>query len=333
MSKQGKRSTIYDIAQAAGVSYQTVSRVINNSPHVSALTRHRVQEAIQRLDYSPNKAAQVLNTQRSNLIELIILDAFTPAPTIDTVSRIATSQGYKLIISFIRDGSLEATINEALGRSVDGFMLTTSSANIDDKALRALFKRAPFVRLVAEYGVSVPSVLYDQRHGEAQAARHLIELGHREIAEISGAPTNIDSIARHNGLITTLHEFGLEPAAQAAGNFSIESGYAAAQVLFESGRTFTAIAAANDEMAMGAMAYMRQRGLRVPQDMSVIGFDDHPFAPYADPPLTTLRQDWNMIARVATEYLVDLIEQPDTPHYQHVLQPELIVRESTRRLV
>jgi DNA-binding LacI/PurR family transcriptional regulator len=237
-----------------------------------------------------------------------------------------------MIISFIRDGSLEATINEALGRSVDGFMVTTSRPDLSDKDLRRMFRRAPFVRLVAEYGISVASVLYDQRHGEAQAARHLIELGHREIAEISGSQQNIDAIGRHNGLIGTLREYGLEPVARAVGNFSIESGYEAAQTLFESGKSFTAIAAANDEMAMGAMAYMKQHGLRVPDDISVIGFDDHPFAEYADPPLTTLRQDWTLIARVATDYLIDLIEQPDTPTYQHVLLPEFIVRQSTRRL-
>lgn len=332
MAKSSKRNTIYDVARAAGVSHQTVSRVINNSPNVSEETRTRVLGIIAELDYRPNKAAQVLNTQRSNMLEVITLDAYTvPAAVVDTMSRVAKGLGYKMIVSVIHEDLLEETVNDAHGRLVDGFIFTTSRVGTDHDHLKKLCKTTPFVRLVAEYGLMVPSVLYDQKHGEALAVRHLLELGHREIAEISGLAHNVDAIARHNGFMATLQEQGLEPAARAAGNFSVESGYNAAMALLESGKTFTAIAAANDEMAIGAMAYLKQQGMRVPDDISIVGFDDHPFAPFADPPLTTMRQDWTLMARVATEYLVNLIEKPDMPRYQHVLIPELILRQSTRR--
>lgn len=331
MAKTEKRLTIYDVARAAGVSHQTVSRVINNSPNVSEATRSRILNVISALDYRPNRVAQVLNTQRSNMLEVISLDAYViMSPVVDTMSRVAKERGYKMIFSVIHEDLLEETINEALGRLVDGFIFTTSRTGTDHDSLKAMCKTTPFVRLVAEYGVTVPSVLYDQRHGEAQVIRHLVELGHQAIAEIRGAPDNFDAIARHNGLIATLQEYGLATAACVAGNFTVESGYRAAQVLFEAGKPFTAIAAANDEMAIGAMAYLKQQGLRVPDDISIVGFDDHPFAAFADPPLTTMRQDWTLMARIATEYLVNLIEKPDTPRYQHVLIPELVLRQSTR---
>jgi DNA-binding LacI/PurR family transcriptional regulator len=332
MAKSNKRFTIYDVAQVAGVSHQTVSRVINNSPNVSEDTRTRVLNVIAELNYRPNKAAQALNTQRTNILEVITLDVYTvPAAVIDTMSRVAKELGYKMIVSVINEDLLEDTVNEALGRLVDGFIFTTSRPGTDYDNLKNLCKTTPFVRVVAEYGVSVPSVLYDQRHGEAQAVRHLIELGHTEIAEIRGPSNNLDAVARHNGLIATMQENGLELVTQATGNFSVASGYEAAQVLFEVGKSFTAIAAANDEMAIGAMAYLKELGLRVPDDISIVGFDDHPFAPFADPPLTTMRQDWPLMAKIATEYLVDLIEKADMPRYQHVLIPELIIRKSTRR--
>jgi LacI family transcriptional regulator len=332
MAKITKRSTIYDVAQVAGVSHQTVSRVINNNPNVSDETRNRVLSVIAELGYRPNKAAQVLNTQRSNMLEVITLDVYTvPASVIDTMSRVAKDLGYKMIVSVIHEDLLEETVNEALGRLVDGFIFTTSRPGTDYDNLKTLCKTTPFVRVVAEYGVSVPSVLYDQRHGEAQAVRHLIELGHREIAAIRGPLNNLDAVARHNGLIATLQEYGLQLAAQGMGNFSVASGYEAAKTLFESNKHFTAIAAANDEMAIGAMAYLKQRGLHIPDDISIVGFDDHPFAPFADPPLTTMRQDWPLMAKIATEYLVDLIEKADMPRYQHVLIPELVIRQSTRR--
>src|SRR5690349_565678 len=122
MSNTGahKRSTIYDVASVAGVSYQTVSRVINNNPNVAPKTRHRVLKAIEELDYRPNKSAQVLNTQRSHLIEVIALDIFSGAPMIDTISSVAKQHGYKVIISAIKVDDLEITLDDALGRTVDG---------------------------------------------------------------------------------------------------------------------------------------------------------------------------------------------------------------------
>jgi DNA-binding LacI/PurR family transcriptional regulator len=331
--KSSKRSTIYDVARAAGVSYQTVSRVINDSPHVSSKTRSLVMQVIQELDYRPNKSAQVLNTQRSNLIEVIALDLSTGAPAIDTLSYTARNLGYKMMISAVHEEDLEATLNDAFGRSVDGFIFISSNNRVSSTEFQHLSHNIPFVRMIAEFGSNVPSVVYDQRLGAQLAARHIIGLGHRQIAEICGPPMTLDSLARHEGLLIALRDFGLKLGPSVGGDFSIESGYMAAEQLLDSGEAFTAVVVSNDAMALGAIHALRSRGLRVPDDISVIGFDDSNFSAYVDPPLTTVRQDFQLMAKVATEYLVSLIEKPDeTPLYQQVLAPQLIIRHSTRRI-
>lgn len=325
-----KRSTIYDVAKAAGVSYQTVSRVINNNPNVALKTRNRVLRAIEELDYRPNKAAQVLNTQRSHLIELIALDIFSGGPVIDTISMTAKRHGYKVIISAVRPADIAMTLDDALGRSVDGFLFIVTSMSITSVELAELCQDVPFVRMIDAQESSAPSVIYDQRYGAQVATQHLIDLGHRHIAHIVGQEGNADAAARYDGWLATLRLNGLLPGPTANGNFTVPAGYEAACNLLASGEPFTAIFAGNDEMAIGAIAALRANGLRMPDDVSLVGFDDSPVSAYIDPPLTTLRQDWQAMARLSTEYLIERIEKPDTPIYQRILMPEFMIRHSTR---
>jgi len=330
--KPSRKSTIYDVAARAGVSYQTVSRVINNNPNVSSKTRSRIMRIIEELDYRPNRAAQVLNTQRSHTLEVIALDLFTGTPAIDTLSSTARALGYTMMISVITAEDLAKTMNEAFGRSVDGFIFILSTSNIASADLATLTREIPFVRIIAEYGTDIPSVVFDQAYGTRLVVQHLLGLGHRQIAEISGPLDTLDASLRHDSFIAVLAEDGLLPTASVCGHFSVESGYTACLDLLSSQQPFTAIVAANDSMAIGALHALREKGLRVPQDMSVVGFDDSTYAAYTYPPLTTVRQDFAVMALLATEYLVALIEKPDTPIYQQVLMPELIVRQSTRQI-
>jgi LacI family transcriptional regulator len=330
--KLPKRYTIYDVADAAGVSYQTVSRVINKRANVSEETRLRVINAIQELEYRPNKSAQVLNTQRSYLLEVIALDIIAGAPAIDTMSYLAKEQGYKVMISAIDKEDLESVLQDALGRYVDGIIFICSSVRISSSRFRDLCQKTPFVQMIAEYGTAIPSVVLDQQYGSQLATRHLIDLGHRHIAEISGPRDNVDSKARHEGWLAALAECGLNPGPSAPGRFTIEGGYEAAGELLDAGQPFTAIVSANDEMALGAMRALHNRGLRVPEDISVVGFDDIHFAAYTTPPLTTVRQDFRLMAKHTVDYIIELIEKPDALLEQRVIVPQLVVRESTRVL-
>ncbi|MBC7870020.1 MAG: substrate-binding domain-containing protein, partial [Chitinophagaceae bacterium] len=275
---------------------------------------------------------QVLNTQRSHTLEVIALDLFTGTPAIDTLSSTARALGYTMMVSVITAEDLAKTMNEAFGRSVDGFIFISSSANIASSDFTALVREVPFVRMIAEYGTDTPSVVFDQSYGTRLVVQHLIDLNHRQIAEISGPLDTLDASLRHDSLITVLAENGLSPAASACGYFSVESGYTACLDLLANEQTFTAIVAANDSMAIGALHALHEKGFSIPQDVSVVGFDDSTYAPYTYPPLTTVRQDFAVMARLATEYLVERIEKPDTPIYQQLLMPELIVRQSTRQI-
>jgi len=179
-------------------------------------------------------------------------------------------------------------------------------------------------------GVSLPSVIYDQAKGARLATQHLIDLGHRQIAEITGPLLHYDAQGRHAGWIDALADNGLEQGPFVESDFTIEDGYRAMNQLLDEGGEFTAIFIGNDSMALGAQTALRQRGLRVPNDVSVVGFDDVPETAHLVPGLTTIRQDFQLLGQLAVEYIIDLIEKPDTPVYQRVLPPKLIVRESTR---
>lgn len=164
------------------------------------------------------------------------------------------------------------------------------------------------------------------------AVEHLIDLGHEHIAEIRGPLDVLDANMRHEAWLATLGEHGLRPGPSEVGNFRAAGGYAAMVRLLDRGERFTGVFAANDEMALGAIHALHERGLEVPQDVSVVGFDNVEQTPFFAPPLTTVFQDFHTMGELVIEYLVALIEKPSTPHYQRVLTPELIVRQSTCRV-
>lgn len=325
-----KRPTLHDVAKAAGVSYQTVSRVINNKADVSAVTRERILSLMRELDYRPNKAAQSLSNQRSDMIEVMMLDVYATAPLREIV-RVAGQHDYQLSISVITEEELSAKLDSAAARMVDGLLLIAPQLCVNYEELRRRCHNIPFVQIGAEMGAKKPSIIYDQLHGSQLAVQHLIALGHNEIVMLDGPPRITDAMVRHEGWVKAMEAHGLTPRLSVNGNFDAENGYRAVKKLLESGEKFTALFAANDRMAIGALHALYDHGLRVPADVSIVGFDDISMSEHFFPPLTTVRQDFDIIGRMATEYLVSLIEKPATPVYQTVLIPELVVRKSTAR--
>lgn len=335
LPSQIKRVTLHDVADYCNVSYQTVSRVVNDNPHVSKETRRRVLRAIKELNYQPNHVARSLVTRRSNLIEVITFGSghYGPSQMVAHVERAARKQGYNLILTNIGEMSLDeirAAINSLSGRLVDGLIMVTPVIGVQYEELVDLCGGIPFVMIDTPLGSTTPSVVINQRHGSQIATQHLIDLGHRHICEISGPLRWHGAIARHESWLETLKAAGITPGRSEEGDWTAWSGYEAARRLLDSDCQFTALVVGNDQMALGAMRALREAGLRVPDDVSVVGFDDIPEAACFEPPLTTMRQNFDMLGSQSVEYLLDLMLHPDTPLQQRVLYPYLVERQSTQ---
>jgi len=335
MPISSKRPTLRDIARLADVSAPTVSRVINNHPYVSDQKRERVLEVMRAVGYRPNKAAQMLSTQRSNFIEVISLHATHSffRNTIVHISFAARALGYQVLFAPVPEDELIKTLDSAVSRLVDGIILVAPGwiSKITDEELLTFARGVPLAVLAVEPGSSLPSVVYDQALGARLATQHLIDLGHQDVAEITGPPNMVDALMRHRAWEQTLCEHGIEPGQSVAGGFNAKNGYEAMKKLLADGHRFTALFAGNDRMALGALLALHEQGLHVPDDVSVVGFDDIEEAAYCIPPLTTVRQDLPKLGALITECLISQINNPDADHDQLVLAPELIARNSTAR--
>jgi LacI family transcriptional regulator len=330
-----QKVTLHDVARMCGVSYQTVSRVINDSPDVSAKTRRLVLKAIQSLGYHPNQLARSLKTRRSFILEVITfgVETYIPRELIITMGRAAIEHGYSLIFTDIpsddpqEESRLLAHLNSGL---IDGAIITAPVKSQLFENLSADPPYLPILQIRNPRGSAAPSVCIDQYHGSQLATRHLLDLGHRTIAEISGPLYYHEALTRHAAFLETLQAAGLTPAAVVeASEWMPPEGYLAAKELLERGATFTGLIIANDYLALGAIRALNERGLRIPQDVSIVGFDDAPDSAYYIPPLTTVKQDYDALGHQSIHYLVELIKDPDTPAHQRVLMPQLIVRQST----
>jgi DNA-binding LacI/PurR family transcriptional regulator len=332
-----KRATLYDVARQAGVSYQTVSRVINNHPHVADETRQRIIHIIDDLGYRPSRAARSLATHRSNTLGIVTFGAayYGPAQMMLNAERAAKARGYSIRLSSIGATTLEE-VQEAIGglrdQLVDGIVLIMPTQDISYPRLAEACGEIPFVETDTDAATEIPSVVIDQDSGSRMATQYLLDLGHRAICEVSGPLNWFSGAARHRGWRATLAAAGIDPGPHIEGDWTAASGYQAARRLLESGAKFTALVAGNDQMALGAMRALSELGRRVPQDVSVIGFDDIPEAAYFEPPLCTVRQDFAALGEQSVEYLVSLIDDSDTPRQQRVLQPQFIARSSARRV-
>jgi DNA-binding LacI/PurR family transcriptional regulator len=332
-----KQPTLADVARASAVSHQTVSRVVNNHPNVSDKTRQRVLKAIDELSYRPNRAAKGLVTSKSGVIGIISFGTnyFGPGQMFTEIERTVRARGYGLTLRNIDAPSaqqLQGAIDDLASHSVDGIVINAPSVDLDPGQLLSIRRPLPVVMTDVPKHAQLPSVVLDQTEGLKLATQHLIGLGHRRIAEISGPLNWYSAVERHEAWVATVREAGLTPGPNGVGDWTASSGYRTARRLLATAEPFTALAVGNDQMALGAMRALREHGLKVPEDVSVVGFDDIPEASFFEPPLTTVRQDFIAMGQQAVDYLLALIQRPETPHHQRMLYPRLIERSSTARV-
>lgn len=328
-----KAVTIAEVAASAGVSYQTVSRVVNNHPNVAGPTRRAVQGAIARLGYRPNAFARSLVTRRSNRVGLITLGAryYGPAQTITHVETALRADGYSLLFATLSAptlANLSTLIAELVAQAVDGLVLITPLVGVPLETIRQVCDGVPFVLVDAEGAAGMYATTIDQRRGGRLAAEHLLALGHTRVAEISGPLGWWDARGRHEGVLEALHEHGLTLVGSIEGTWEAESGYQGVKTLLAQRVSFSALVAGNDAMALGALKGLRQAGLRVSEDVSVVGFDDLPEATFFEPPLTSVRGDFPALGRRCADLIVELMQGREPPEPAPLL-PTLTVRGST----
>jgi LacI family transcriptional regulator len=328
--------TIFDVAEASGVSYGTVSRVINHDPHVKAATRARVMSAIERLGYVINRQAQSLaRGGQTHVIGVLVPDLGTGyiGEIVRGIDVELDHAGYDLMLfTTHRRASQEANYVASLVQGVVEGLLLVLPRNPADYLGTLSGRQFPHV-LIDHQGVDThsPAVGAANWQGAFVATEHLINLGHQRIGFITGSMDLGCAQDRLEGYKAALrtHHLPETPELISEGDFFQNSGVAAANVLFDLPEPPTAIFASNDMMAMGAMDAIRHRGLRVPDDVSIVGFDDIPQAAMVYPPLTTVRQPLEQMGRIATQVLLDKLKNPEVITNRIELPTELVVRSST----
>ncbi len=332
-----QRVRIQDVAAAAGVSTQTVSRVLNRKPDVSAETRERVLEVIHRLGYEPNVLARGLASNKTFTLGLIINNLADPFYALILAEAEAEARRLNyvfLICSTEQNPSDELRFLKILySRQVDGILLLAlPSAEEQYRYLLALHQEGMPVVSIASHLLDdqISFIDIDNVDGGYQATRCLIEAGRRRIATITGPAQSVATRGRYQGYCKALEEAGIpyDPALVTGGDWEDRSGYERMNEIMQRGVPFDGLFAQNDRMAIAATHALRQAGYSIPQDVSVVGYDDIPQAVYAFPPLTTIHQPVQDLARTATRMLVELVDNPEMEPRRVLLKPELIRRGS-----
>jgi LacI family transcriptional regulator len=336
------KTTIRDVAAAAGVSRQTVSRVLNEKPDVAKETRQRVLDVIEEMGYRPSSIARSLTQGRSCTLGVVSygVQYFGPSHTLAGIERQANDMGYTLHLSLVRNPSESGVpiLHDMLSYHVDGIIWAVSEiGNNRDWAEKEVCQiSVPVVFLDMRPCPNLSVVNMDNRWGGYAATKHLLDQGRQQIGLITGPLTWWSAQQRRVGWQDALGEAGkgIADSLQVEGTWSAASGERGLKRLLEQHPGVDAVFASNDQMALGTLKAAREMGLRVPEDLAVIGFDDVPEAAFYSPPLSTVRQDLNELGRGAVRELGRLIEarqqevediEPETIQYQ----PELIVRQSS----
>jgi DNA-binding LacI/PurR family transcriptional regulator len=325
---------MYDVARLAGVSHQTVSRVINAHPNVADQTRRRVEEAIVQLGYRRNVAARTLVTRHSNTIGVItgVSVEWGPAMALVGVERAARDAGFYVSVAGL--GSMErGAVREVIGhfadQGVEGIVVIAPEAALAHMA-EPFVTDVPVIMVAAGAspapGVQITAV--DQQRGARLATGHLADLGHTRIGHIAGPDPWFDAIERVRGWRAELRERRLRPGPMMRGDWTAASGYVVGQQLLRRGSPPSAMFVANDLMAIGFIRALHEAGLRVPDDVSVVGFDDIPGVGYLIPSLTTVRQDLDTLGRQCIDMLIAELQQ--TAAEFTLVEPSLVIRDSTR---
>ncbi len=331
----GTGITIRDVAQAAGVSVATVSRVVNGTAVVKDETRLRVEAEVARLRYSPNAAARSLITNRTNTIGVVLPDIWGEyfSEVIHGIDLTARQAGYHVLVSSSHsDVSETRDVLRAMHGRVDGVIVMSPNASPGELE-GCLPPSLPVVFLNSAPGRALhPSLNVDNRGGARAMVAHLLSLGHRRLAFVTGPPSNFDAAERRRGCRDALRAAGLpaDAATEIEGNFGEESGHVAGEAIVRLSPRPTAIFAANDSMAIGVLFALRAAGLKVPDEIAVAGFDDIPIARFASPPLSTVRLDIRTLGERALAWLlVELSGEGRSRAIREVLPIRLVLREST----
>ena len=338
-----KRVTAKDVAQSAGVSMQTVSRVINNVSYVSTDTRRRVEDAIERLGYRPSTLARSLSQQRSYTLGVVTfgLKYIGPSRTLSGIADKADELGYMLLMKKMDDfgaGFIDEVIDSLLSRHVDGIIWDVPEHD-ENQAWADEIKGIPvpiiFMSMEEKPGFSVVSL--DSYLGAQMATQHLIEQGCRNIGHISGGLAWWEARLRLQGWRDTLQKAGMNVSDQMweQGNYSSASGAIAADHLFARYPEMDGVFVANDQMALSVLREAHQRGIKIPDQLAVVGFDNIPESAFFSPSLTTISQDPQQLGGLAVQSLVNMIQarQENRPieAQNSLVPPTLVVRESTQK--
>ncbi len=331
-TEKARAPNIRDVARLAGVSYQTVSRVLNNSESIRPGTKQRVLEIIDQIGYRPNQAARALVTSKSRTIGVLTSQTahYGPSTSLRAIENAAREAGYLITTTSLSTSDMQSitdSLEHLMSQAIEGLVVIAPQVRVFD-AFRNLALTSPLVTLDSTGGAGAQrSLSVDQITGARLATRHLIELGHEEILHISGPQDWIEAEARMRGFLDEINDADLRTHPPILGDWTAEFGYHAGKELLRF-RDFTAIFAANDHMALGLFHAFRDAGLDVPRDISVVGFDDIPEAAHFWPPLTTVRQDFAEIGRRSIALLLGELEGDPYLHHSQIL-PELVVRSST----
>ena len=331
--------TIKDIAKAANVSIATVSRVINNKNQgVGQETREKILKIIEDLNYYPNRIARGMVTKQSNMLGLILPDISNPffPDLVRGVEDTASNFGYNIVLCNADNNKdkEEAYIRVLKENNAAGIFYISVIRKNDNNIKHLLEGRIPFVLMDRRVNVeNVPKVYTDNVTGMSEMVEYLIQHGHRKIAYISGPKYNSSSEQRLKGYTMALSHAGisLEPALIREGDYMIDSGYQLMTELLDQGRDFTAIACANDMMAVGALEVLKARGIKVPEEISITGYDDIFMSTVTSPKLTTVAQPKYEMGCIAAELLIKLVRGQHITEKEVILHSKLAIRESVAK--
>ncbi|MBZ9582953.1 LacI family DNA-binding transcriptional regulator [Klebsiella quasivariicola] len=330
-----KSVTLYDVAEYANVSYQTVSRVINQAAHVSEKTRLKVEAAMDALNYIPNRMAQQLASKLTRTLGFATsnLALHAPSQIVAAAKSRASELHFNLVISMTEKPGLEASktaVSQLLSQRVDGILINIPMEDEQTQEIVRLCGAIPVLFLDTSPSTEMPHIAFDQLLGARLGVEHLVGLGHQRIALLAGPQTSVSARLRFEGWLECLAAHRLVPLAVMHGDWSSLSGYQNVTRLLNEGVIPTALLVANDQMALGALRALNEFGLPVPAAVSVVGYDDTEDSACFTPPLTTIKQDFKALGKISAERLLALIEGEEA--FSELLSVSLIERKTTSSL-
>lgn len=326
-----KKPNMFDVADLAKVSHQTVSRVVNNHQSIRSETRARVEAAMDKLGYTPNRAAQTLKTTKSRIIGILASDTHLngPANIWQNAERAARAAEYFTVTCSVDPTSstdVKKGIEYLSQIGIDGLIVITPHHETVEIARKTL-KRTPVVSIDSSMGSEKSAIQLNNFDDAYRATKHLIDLGHTGILHVAGPATFFEAVDRKAGYEAAMKDSKLKPLSQ-VGEWSMDSGYEISKSTNYQAANITAIFAASDHIALGVLRDCHERKILVPNQLSIIGFDDLPEAEFSWPPLTTMRQDFQAIGEGAVQMLLEKLNEEKSLKVSPLIST-LVERETT----